>query len=384
MTIPQTPMMPTISGFELHKLTLPLGRTIGDNNCSYQVINLVALSLQGSDGHVAWGYSESVWQGRFKHDAWYVRPLPEAEAIAAEFERTWWPRLQGRSVFDTEADRLSYASGHPYLDAAVRLALWDLMAQERGVPLYRLLNPEAVRRDARAYGSILDFPLSDAEVLDLTQRFILDGFQTIKVKIGADDVERDLRRLKLIRAYVGEDVRLTADANEAWDWQTALERIETYLAHGIALEYVEDPLRRDDVQGFAELTRRSPLPIIGHDYVDNIADLTRLVEYGGLQGIRTGKDIDHAMRCIALAESAGIGVYLGNSMFEVNAHLALAFDSVDRTEYSGLATNEVISDPVVFRGGRLLAPDRPGHGLWPQPDKLIEFASEGMDVTTQR
>lgn len=376
--------MPTISGFELHKLTLPLGRTIGDNNCSYQVINLVALSLKGSDGHVAWGYSESVWQGRFKHEAWYVRPLPEAEAIAAEFERSWWPRLKGRSVFDTEEDRLGYTSGHNYLDAAVRLALWDLMAQEREVPLYRLLNPQTTRRDARAYGSILDFPLSDGEVLDLTQRFILDGFQTIKVKIGADDVERDLRRLRLIRSYVGEDVSLTADANEAWDWQTALERIECYLANGIDLEYVEDPLRRDDVQGFAELTKRSPIPIIGHDYIDNVDDLRRLVEYGGLQGIRTGKDIDHAMRCISLASSASIPVYLGNSMFEVNAHLALAFDNVDRTEFSGLATNEMITDPIVFRGGRLQAPTSSGHGLWPIPDKLLEYASDGLDLKPVR
>jgi L-alanine-DL-glutamate epimerase-like enolase superfamily enzyme len=384
MTIPQTHMMPTISGFELHKLSLPLGRTIGDNNCSYEVINLVALSLRGSDGHVAWGYSESVWQGRFKYDAWYVRPLPDADAIVAEFERTWWPRLSGRSVFDTEDDRLSYTSGHNWLDAAVRLALWDLMAQERGLPLYRLLNPAASRRDATAYASILDFPLSDAEVLDLTQRFILDGFQTVKVKIGADDVERDLRRLRLLRSYVGDDVRLTADANEAWDWQTALKRIETYLANGIELEYLEDPLRRDDVAGFAELTRRSPIPIIGHDYVDNITDLTRLVEYGGLQGIRTGKDIDHAMRCMRLAESASIGVYLGNSMFEVNAHLALAYDCVDRTEYSGLATNDILTEPIAFLGGRLQAPDRIGHGLWPEPDKLIEFASEGMDLKTQR
>jgi len=280
----------------VYKLTLPLGRTIGDNNCSYEVINVLAVSLHSSAGHIAWGYSESVWQGKFKHDAWYVRPLPDVEDIKVAFEATWWERLQGRDVFDTEADRRSYSSGYPYLDAAVRLALWDLMAQAQGLPLYRLLNPSTTRTEALAYGSVLDFPLSDAEVLDLTEQFILNGFQIIKVKIGAEDVERDLRRLRLIRSYVGDGVRITADANEAWDWQTALENIEYYMSNGIALEYVEDPLRRDDVEGFAELTKRSPIPIIGHDYINHIDDLRRLVEYGGLQGIRTGKDIDHAIQ----------------------------------------------------------------------------------------
>lgn len=376
--------MPSLRGFDVHKLTLPLGRTIGDNNCSYEVINVLAVTLHSSDGHKAWGYSESVWQGRFKYDAWYVRPLPDVEDIKRAFEETWWKRLQGREVFDTEADRISYTSGYPYLDAAVRLALWDLMAQEKGLPLYQLLNPASTRTDALSYGSVLDFPLSDAEVLDLTEQFILKGFQIIKVKIGAEDVERDLRRLQLIRAYVGDGVRLTADANEAWNWQTALDHIECYLSNGIALEYVEDPLRRDDVEGFAELTKRSPIPIIGHDYINHIDDLRRLVEYGGLQGIRTGKDIDHAIQCIRLAESASIGVYLGNSMFEVNAHLALAFGIVDRTEYSHLATNDIIADPIVFSNGRLQAPLNHGHGLWPLPDKLLEFASEGLDVKSHQ
>lgn len=370
-----------IEGFELHKLTLPLGRTVGDNNCSYDVINVVALVLRSNHGHMGWGYSESAWQGKFKNDAWYIRDVPSVSEMEAEFVASWWPRLAQKSPFDVQDERVSFSSGFPYLDAAVRLALWDLMAQEKDIPLYSLLNPDTKKTEALSYGSVLDFPLTDEEALDITGKFMADGFSIVKVKIGADDVQRDIARLQLIQSFAGKGVKLTADANEAWDVRTALDNIEAYIKHGIALEYIEDPLRRDDITGFAELTKRSPIPIIGHDYVNNFEDIKRLVEYGGLSGIRTGKDIDYALQCIALAETAGIPVYLGNSMFEINAHLALAFSQVDRTEFSYLATNDIITSPITFKGGYLQAPQLKGHGLFPLPEMLLKYAADHKPIT---
>lgn len=365
-----------IESFEIHKLTLPLGRTVGDNNCSYDVINVLAVVLKSNHGHWGWGYSESAWQGKFKHDAWYVRNVPEVPQLEQEFCTSWWAELKGRNPFDLESQRTEYVSGYPYLDAAVRQALWDLMAQERGLPLFNLLNPKSSVEKALVYGSILDFPLSENEALDLTQQFLLDGFGIIKVKIGAEDVERDLKRLRLLKSYAGNDIKFTADANEAWDWETALRRIDVYLKNDIALEYIEDPLSRNDVQGFAELTKRSPIPIIGHDYVNNFEDLKRLVEFGGIKGIRCGKDIDYSLQCIKLAEQNSLPVYLGNSIFEINAHLALAFSQVNRTEFSYLATNNIIAAPIVFKEGYIVPPSSSGHGLFPLKDKLDEFASE--------
>ena len=368
-----------IDDFEIHRLTIPLGRTIGDNNCSYDVINLLVVGLKTNQGNIGWGYSESVWEGKFKNDAWYVRQLSSSEQLNNDFTKTWWGKLKNQNPFDLENERHNYTSGSTNLDAAVRLALWDLMAQEKNVPLYKLLNPYSVKKEALAYGSILDFPLSNKDVLDLTQKFMLDGFDILKVKIGADDVDRDIKRLNLIKSYVGNDVKLTADANEAWTWETALDRIEMYIKNDIHLEYLEDPLNRNDIKGFKELTKRSPIPIIGHDYINDFEELKILVDEGGLSGIRTGKDIDYAIKSIELAKSYNLPVYLGNSMFEVNAHLALAFDQVNRTEYSYLETNEMISHPIVFKNGYIQAPETIGHGLSPIMDKLVELSSDPIN-----
>lgn len=362
--------MLTIKKYQIHKLTLPLERMIGDNNCSYNEFNVLAIALKTNEGHTGWGYAEAIWKGTFKNKAWYIRDLANVNQLEIDFVNHWWYKLKDRNPFDLEVERKTFDSGINEIDAAVRLAIWDLMAQEKNVPLFKLLNPSSSKKEALAYGSILDFPLSDKETLDLTKIFVDMGFKTIKVKIGADNVEKDIKRLKLIKSFVGKDIKLTADGNEAWDWQTALRRIEEYQKNDIHLEYIEDPLNNKDITGFKELTMRSPIPIIGHDYINKFENLRQLVDEGGLNGIRTGKDIDYSIKCIELAKEYNLPVYLGNSLFEVNAHLAMAFEQVDRTEYSHLNTNDIITSPIQFTNGFIQKPTSSGHCLYPIPSYL--------------
>lgn len=361
-----------IDDYEIYKLTLPLGRVIGDNNCSYDTLDLLSIALKTNQGHIGWGYAESVWKGNFQREAWYVKELLPLHEIENIFTSTWHKQLIGVDFHGLEDVRVQYKSGYAQLDAAIRLALWDLKAQERNLPLYRLLNPTQYKSAALAYGSILDFPLSDDDAVHLTKGFLNDGFSIIKVKVGAPNEERDINRLQLIQSVAGTSISITADANESMNWQTALKRIEAFEKNGIHLEYLEDPLDHKDVAGFKELTKRSPIPIIGHDYINQYEDLKILLSEGGLNGIRTGKDIDYIISCINLAKEFDVPVYLGNSMFEINAHAGLAFDQVNRTEYSNLETNCIIQNPIVFKDGQIQQPLGVGHGLYPRESVLTQ------------
>ena len=360
-----------IENYEIHTLQIPLGRMIGDNNCHYNEIEVLCINLKTNHGHICWGYAESVWKGTFSRGAWYIKQLPSHSELDLLFQKTWWPLLKNQDPSNLELVRKNFHSGLSQMDAAIRLAIWDLMAQVKNVPLYKLLNPTCINQEALSYGSILDYPLNDDETVALTKNFLNQGFSIIKIKIGAPDVARYIARIKLIQSVVGNNIKLTADANEAWTWQIALDRIEAYQKNGIQLEYIEDPLLNDDIKGFKELTSRSPIPIIGHDYINNFEQIHELVNEGGIHGIRTGKDIDYSLQCIALATKHNLPVYLGNSIFEINAHLALAFDQVNRTEFSLLNTNDLIAQPIVFKNGNLQAPDEIGHGLYPIMNKLI-------------
>jgi L-alanine-DL-glutamate epimerase-like enolase superfamily enzyme len=138
--------------------------------------------------------------------------------------------------------------------------------------------------------------------------------------------------------------------------------LEQFDAAGLKLEYIEDPLPRGDFAGLRELTRRAPTRVIGHDYLNTIEDMERLVD-AGIGGIRTNGDFDYMLECIRLAERHHLPVYVGNSQFEIDVHIAVAFDVVDRIEYSALGWNSLVEQPVQISDGLARAPERLGHGL---------------------
>ena len=364
-----------LTSFEVHRIECPLGRLIGDNSCAYDSMVILAVGLLTHDGALGWGYSQVMTSGQFERPAWWVRPLSSEAELLAIFQREWWPKLIGMDPDDLHTIRQKHRSSELGLDRAVRLALWDLMSQKAGVPLYVYLGANPAARHRKAYGSPVDYPLSDDQAVEVVQRMLVRGLNHIKIKIGAPSVARDIHRLKLVQSLAPGEIILAADANEAWTWHTTLDRLDDIGAAGIELEYIEDPLARDDVVGLTELAKRTKVRVIGHDYVSNIADMRRLVD-AGLGGIRTDKDFDYMIECIDLARDHKLPVYIGNSQFEVSVHAAVAFPEVDCIEFSDLKWNELVQCPVDFSGGVATAPVVPGHGVKLRP----EFLNRGIEV----
>jgi L-alanine-DL-glutamate epimerase-like enolase superfamily enzyme len=359
-----------IDGFELYELPCPLGRIIGDNSCSYEEMIIIAICLKTNHGHLGWGYSEVMNKGTFTRSAWWVRPLLDLPQLKEQFIQTWWPLLENKNPMHLNEIRLKHHTNDKGIDKAIRLALWDLMGQYLEKPIYQILGGNINSNLKKAYGSPLDYHLSDEMTIALVKRFIDKGFKTLKIKIGSEDVSRDISRLQLVKEVAGPGISLTADANEAWTWQVALERLEQFEKAGIVLEYLEDPLYRTDIAGIKALSDRSPIPIIGNDYVDTVEDIRNMIEKGGIKGIRTFKDFDYMTGCVELSKEFDIPVYIGNSQFEVSVHAAVAFPQVKYIEFADLGWNELVINPVEFKDGFAIAPNVPGHGLVPKPELL--------------
>ena len=79
----------------------------------------------------------------------------------------------------------------------------------------------------------------------------------IKLKVGVASVEDDVARVRAIRARMGDAVKIRADANRAWDLETAQTFIEQ--CEELNLEYLEEPCRT--LEAFAELALRSQTPL---------------------------------------------------------------------------------------------------------------------------
>ena len=366
-------MKALLCGYELWKLKVPTGRVIGDCTCHYENLDLLVICLKTEEGHCGWGFGETVSEGVFSTPAPWIRPMPALTEIRLNFERNVWPILQNRNPFQLSNQQPRLFPGYSYLAVAIRIALWDLMAQAANLPLYEILGGGPEKKKVRAYASGLDCPLSDEEASALFRSFVNRGFTAVKVKVGKPDARQDLKRLQLVREIVGKDVEIAIDANEAWDCDEAIRRVSLFQKEGICLAYVEDLLPATDVEGTARLNASIEPDVIGHDYLTEPKELRRFVERKAFSRLRVNGDLDYARACADLALEFDTPLIFGNSMFELNVHPALALPKVDRMEFSDLAWNLMPIAPVRFEKGYGLAPEGPGHGLAPKPEILEEW-----------
>lgn len=142
--------------------------------------------------------------------------------------------------------------------AAIDMALWDLKGKHYGEPIHRLLGGKQHSR-ILAYASIL-FGRDGNETKAIAQRWRDHGYQAIKFgwePMGQSE-SLDVDLVRGARDGIG-DGTLLIDAGCVWDARTALRRAEAFKQFNI--EWLEEPLRPEDVEGYRWLRDRSPVPI---------------------------------------------------------------------------------------------------------------------------
>jgi o-succinylbenzoate synthase len=134
---------------------------------------------------------------------------------------------------------------------AVESAVLDAVGRRDGRSLAALLADDpAANVPVNATVGDADAEKTVAGAIDAVRA----GFDCLKVKVGVGDLDRDVTRLRSVRAAVGSEVALRADANGAWDRETAREAVDALTS--LDLAYLEQPLAADDLSGHANLRGR--------------------------------------------------------------------------------------------------------------------------------
>ncbi|MGI9333276.1 MAG: mandelate racemase/muconate lactonizing enzyme family protein, partial [Gammaproteobacteria bacterium] len=151
-------------------------------------------------------------------------------------------------------------------------------------PVYELLGGPH-RKSFRAYCSIL-FGDTPAQTYELARRFAGQGFGAIKFGWGPMglDAANDVALVREARRGAGEDVDILIDAGQAWDWKTALERARAFAEFRPV--WLEEPLHPEDLSGYAQLCRASPVPIAAGEAQARFEEFEHLVVEGGLDWVQ--------------------------------------------------------------------------------------------------
>ncbi|TWD81722.1 L-alanine-DL-glutamate epimerase-like enolase superfamily enzyme [Kribbella amoyensis] len=248
---------------------------------------------------------------------------------------------------------------------ALDLALWDLKAKAAGEPLWRTLG--ARDHVVPAYASGLDGPLPDEELVALHKRFADRGLRAVKLK-GGLDVGTDLRRLDLVsdlyRDATGQVPALMLDANESWSRKEAVRHIGR-IEERHDLAWIEEPVRRWDVDGLALVTRSVKAAVATGENLTGLEQFRPLVQANAVDVVQTGSvwGITHFLRVAALAHAFDLPVSpvaysanpLGHAAASVPNHLSIELQ--DFGHPIGISADQVIAD------GHLVLGSAPGLGL---------------------
>ena len=219
----------------------------------------------------------------------------------------------------------------------------------------------------------------------LCRQALDDGFNTIKLKVGAD-LASDRRRLGIARGAIGSDTALAIDANQRWSVPEAIAAIDQLAQFD--LRWVEEPTHPDDLVGHAAIAKAvHPVPIATGEHLANPTMAKQLLQLGGAQILQIDATrvagVHDLVAMILLAAHAEVDVIPhagGVGLCEAVQHFAF-FNAVSvAADPSRLALeyvdhlHEHMAQPVEVTAGRYRLPTQPGAGTAFRPATADSFA----------
>lgn len=257
--------------------------------------------------------------------------------------------------------------------AAFDVALWDLKAKRAGKSIGKLLG--AFRNDVPCYNTSGGYLSSSTDkVLENVDESLERGLGGIKLKVGQPDLKKDIERVAAVRKHVGDDVPMMVDANQQWDYTTALRAGRQLDAFNLV--WLEEPLSAYDYEGHARLSERLDTPIATGEMLSSVAECSELVKHRSVTFMQADVPrvggITPFLKIATLSDLARLKL-APHFVMEIHIHLACAYPHeawVEHIEWLEPAFNERLD----IKNGRMHLPDRPGLGfsLSPQAQQWRE------------
>lgn len=372
---------PTLARVEVHVFRAPVKEPVRTSFGTMTERVAVFVRAEDSDGARGWG---EIWSNfptaSAEHRARLLvdivaplalgKPLDNPVALWSELDRA----LHVLRVQSGDAGALSAAA------AGLDLAIHDLRARKRGLPLWRALGgsddgPVAV------YASGLN---PGRAAYDTVGRMREAGYRAFKIKVGFGE-ETDLGSLTPVARELRPGERLMVDVNQGWDLRTACAMSPKLAAFG--LHWIEEPLAADrPVNEWTQVAACSPAPLAGGENLRGAGAFQEMID-GGLFGViqpDVAKWGGHS-GCLPVARAALAGGrtycphFLGGAIGLVHSlHLLgsvrgpglLEVDANPNPLREGL-----LGDLLSVRDGAVSLPGGQGLGLEPNLKPLLEFRS---------
>ena len=341
---------------------------------AHRISRYVLLELYTDEGIVGLGEATTMpgWSGE------------TPEGAVSVIERYFKPVLMDRNPFDIESimnELDQFVVDNSFAKAAIEMALLDIQGKHLGVPVYDLLGGRCRSTDIP-----VKFVVAATEpeiAVRNASRMVGTGFDTIKIKVGRGSTNDDVERVRLVREALGDDVRLTVDANGGWTVGDAIHTIRQLERFNLV--FAEQPVHRKDIRGMARVRSSVGVPIMADESVFTVADALEVVreDAADVISVYPGKNggILRSRQIAKIAEAAGKPCHIGSNLeLEVGsaamAHLAVSTSNIVSERYPAdiigplYHRERVTATPYPVHGGIAKVPEGVGLGITTDAEKV--------------
>lgn len=382
-------ILETDSQFEGHGLTFTIGR--GNQLCVAAIDALAALvtgktlesftANMGDFWRMITGDSQLRWVGPEKG----VIHLATAAIVNAVWDL--WAKVEGKPVWkllcDMTPEQIVACIDFRYIT--------DALTPAEALEILQRNAPTRAAREAEMHS--VGFPayttsagwlgFTDAQLRQLCQDAIAEGWTHFKIKVGADLAD-DIRRCVIIREEIG-DRKLMMDANQRWDVGEAIANMQSLARFDPW--WIEEPTSPDDVLGHAAIRKAiAPIHVATGEHCQNRVMFKQLMQAGAIDfcqidSCRLG-GVNEILAVLLMAAKFNIPVCPhagGVGLCEYVQHLSI-FDYICVSaslenrllEYVD-HLHEHFLDPVRMQNGRYMPPSKPGYSIQMKPESLETY-----------
>jgi L-alanine-DL-glutamate epimerase-like enolase superfamily enzyme len=297
-------------------------------------------------------------------------------------------RLWHKMLFRTY--KLGVQGVQPEGIAGIDIALWDILGKVAGLPICTLLGGR-YREKIKMYASIGGGAgMTPEQMAAKVEQALEQGFRAIKIRMdwGAArrdaDTEKDWLMFQLCKRLTGDDIPLSFDANNGYSVPTAIQQGRRFESLG--LWHYEEPVAQYDYAGIAQVADALDVPVSAGEHEYTRWQFRDLIEQARVDILQPD-----VVKCGGITEMKKIAVLAEtfNKQFvphqtqptigtAANLHVIAALHGCDRPqEFTGQRPelDALFREPLVFKDGHILLPDRPGLGLELDETELKRLAA---------
>lgn len=359
--------MTQISSIDARLHRLPLAEVLSDaKHGDHTHFELITVTVHLSNGQQGTGYTYTGgWGGH---------------AIHAMITHDLTPSLIGKDAanIDELHDGMEWHVHYvgrggvaAFAIAAIDIALWDIKGKDQELPLWKMAG--GAGNSCKAYGGGIDLNFSMDKLLRNVSGFLGKGLNGVKIKVGKDNLNEDVDRVREVRQHIGRNIAFMVDANYAMDVPKAIKAAQLFEPYDLL--WFEEPIIPEDLAGYNQIASNTSIPLAMGENLHTTFEFEQACQQTKLGYLQpdagTCGGITTWLRAADFAATHGISI-CSHGMQELHVSLLAGQQDSGWLEVHSFPIDEYTKRPLVIENGLAVAPDTVGIGVEFMWDKLAE------------